>query len=98
MKRDSSIVWPWLSLGWQSARLGLEMQQVVALRLAKIAGGGASAQREATLMVTEKIGALAEAQAVMLRACGTGDADRAAKRLLALYSRRVKANRRRLSR
>ncbi len=74
------------------------MQQVVALRLARIAGGGASAQREAALMVTEKIGALAEAQALMLHACSTGNVDRASKRLLALYSRRVKANRRRLSR
>jgi len=97
MSKRSATVWPWFSLGMQSARLGLEMQQVMALRLARIAAGGSLAQHEATLMITEKIAALAASQALMLDGCGTGRPDRAATRVLALYRRRVKANRRRLS-
>jgi anti-sigma factor ChrR (cupin superfamily) len=96
MSKPVATTWPWLSLGMQTVRLGLEMQQVMALRLARIAAGGSLAQHEATLMVTEKIAALAASQALMLNAYGTGRPDRAATRVLALYRRRVKANRRRL--
>ena len=44
--------------------LALEAQSVIALRLMRIAAGGALARSETTRMVTEKVQALGEAQAV----------------------------------
>ena len=54
----------WFSVSSQTAMLALEAQSVIALRLMRIAGGGALARSEATRMVTEKVQALGEAQAV----------------------------------
>ena len=47
--------------------LALEAQSVIALRLMRIAGGGALARSEATRMVTEKVQALGEAGATVER-------------------------------
>ena len=44
---------PWASL-FEAARFGWEVQCVIALRLMRLAGGGALAQREATRMTSEK--------------------------------------------
>ena len=52
---------PWLALSFQAARLGWEAQNVMALRLMRLAGGGTAGQSEAHLMVTEKVAALTEA-------------------------------------
>jgi len=52
----------WLALVFQSARLGVEVQSVIALRVLRLAGGGAPGLTEAQLMVTDKMAALAEAQ------------------------------------
>ncbi len=81
----------WLRLGFDTVRLGLEAQTVVALRLAKLSLGGAAAQDEAQRMVTEKLEAAAEA-AVTLATGGT------AERVVRDYRRKVRANARRLSR
>ena len=51
----------WLS----TLMLFVESNNVVGLRLAKIAGGGSDAYAEASLMVREKIAAAFEAQAAM---------------------------------
>ena len=53
---------PWLRLSLNALRLGTEANTVVALRMMKIAGGGAGAATEAQLMVSEKIQAAIEAQ------------------------------------
>ena len=45
----------------EATRLGVETQQVVALRLLKVASGGPAAQTEVARMMTEKITAAAEA-------------------------------------
>lgn len=51
---------------WMSTlMLFVESNNVVGLRLAKIAGGGSDAYAEASLMVREKIAAAFEAQAAM---------------------------------
>ncbi|AWB21591.1 hypothetical protein DA075_12240 [Methylobacterium currus] len=81
----------WLRLGFDTVRLGLEAQTVVALRLAKLSLGGAAAQAEAQRMVTEKLEAAAEA-AMTLATGGT------AERVVRDYRRKVRANARRLSR
>lgn len=50
-----------IELTLQTMLLGIEAHAVVGLRLRKIAAGGPAARVEAYQMVTEKIGALAEA-------------------------------------
>jgi hypothetical protein len=77
---------------WYGATmLALEAQQVVALRMMKLAMGGTRAQTEAGRMVTEKVSASMAAAATLLRG-GTGDA------VVAQVRRRVRSNSRRLSR
>ena len=74
---------PWLD--W--ALLAAESQQVILLRMMKLAGGGAAAEAEAVRMTTEKVTAMAEAG---LKLATGGDVVR-------LYRRKVRANRRRLT-
>jgi hypothetical protein len=73
------------------AMLALESQQVVALRLMKLAGGGPAAASEASLMTVEKLEALAhESGRIFLGATHASVVKR--------YRKRVRSNRRRLSR
>jgi hypothetical protein len=88
---------PWLRLSLDAMKLGVESQSVVALRLMKFAGGGPGAAAEAQLMVTEKIRAAVAAQAHLTSSALTGGPD-GAQRAMTMYRRRVRANRRRLSR
>lgn len=81
---------------WSS--LGLDASAVIGLRLAKIAAGGPAAAVEAQRMVTEKALAAVEAQWAIGLAVATGKGRGAGHKTLALYRRKVKANRRRLSR
>lgn len=98
--RIPTQIWnPWLALASQAALVGWEAQQVIALRLMRIAGGGASGQAEAERMVTEKFAAAVEAQAAAVAGViEGGSAHRAGKKALGVYKKRVRANRRRLSR
>jgi hypothetical protein len=77
-------------------RAGLEAQQVIALRLAKLARGGASATAEANRMVGEKMAAAVEAQRAAATAMLTGKAAQIPARTVALYRRKMRANRKRL--
>jgi hypothetical protein len=76
----------WIKL----AQLGLEAQQVMWLRTMKLAAGGPKADREAKLMVQEKID-IAQKEALKLMMGGSPDA------MVGNYRRKVKANRKRLS-
>ncbi len=79
--------------------LAVEAQQVIGLRLLRLAQGNALATREATRMVTEKIAAFSEAQVAAGLALTTGCSVHATMaRAAAPYRRRVRANRKRLSR
>ena len=98
MKRRATNNLLFLDLAWKSGMLALGAQQVIALRLAKIAAGGPQAGREASLMVSEKLAALSASQAMMLKAATRGDAGNGARNVLRLYQRRVSANARRLRR
>lgn len=92
---------PWLALSAQATLLGWDAQRVIALRLLRIAAGGARGRAEAQRMVTEKLAAAAEAQAAVASSAlsgGAGGGRRAAKKVLRIYGKRVRANRRRLSR
>jgi hypothetical protein len=90
---------PWISLGMQAWQVGLEAQSVIALRMLRLAAGGARAETEAARMVTEKVLAAGEAQMAAATAAMLGHKDHVvAGKALAAYSKRVRANKRRLSR
>jgi hypothetical protein len=90
---------PSLSFAFDLARLGAEAWIVIGLRLAKLAAGGPAAALEAQRMVAEKSAAAVEAQlaAGLALASGAGHAA-AGRKALKRYRRRVRANRRRLTR
>jgi hypothetical protein len=89
---------PWMSLTLDAAQLGLEAQNVIALRLMHLAGGGPSAQAEAKRMVTEKATTFLDVQLATAVAMMSGRGHSAPRQALGLYRRRVRANRRRLFR
>lgn len=93
MKRPSPS---WFQLSWNMMQLGVEAQSVIALRTLKMAAGGTAANEEISLMVSEKVQAAMDAQFEMTKAAMAGRADGPAK-AVALYRRRVRANRKRLS-
>jgi hypothetical protein len=79
--------------------LGFEAQQVVGLRLMRLAAGGARGQAEAQRMVTEKLAAFTEAQAAAVTTAIKGGSNhRLSKEVLGVYKKRVRGNRRRLTR
>jgi hypothetical protein len=96
MARDAfSKAW---SMGLDLWCLGMETNTVIALRTLKIAGGGSAAMTEASLMVTEKIEAAVEAQTRLLTG-GFGTSPSGASRALVRhYGKKVRSNRKRLSR
>jgi hypothetical protein len=90
---------PWLTLAFKTIELGVEAQSVIALRMMRLAAGGARGRAEASRMVAEKVGALAEAQTAAAAAILTGRGEKVvAGRVLNAYKKRVGANRRRLTR
>jgi hypothetical protein len=54
---------PWLELSLKAVHMGMEAQSVIALRILRLATGGARMEAEASRMVTDKVAA-AEAKAV----------------------------------
>jgi hypothetical protein len=74
-----------------------EANAVIALRAAGLATG-ATAGREMSLMMSEKVDALFRANAAAAKAILSGRAEAALPAATAVYARTVRANRRRLSR
>jgi hypothetical protein len=90
---------PWLALNFKIMQLGFEAQSVVALRMTRIAGGGARGQTEARRMVAEKIAAVTEAQTTAVSAIMKGSKDTVVGgKVLRVLNKWVRANKRRLSR
>jgi hypothetical protein len=88
----------WLGLSAQAARMCWEAQTVMLLRGLRMAQGGAKAEAEVHRMITEKVAALAEAQvAATVATLKGGKKHRVARKALSVYSRRVRRNKRRLS-
>ena len=81
----------WINFAFDSALLCAEAQEVMGLRLMKLAFGGINAQHEAQRMVAEKGFAFAEAASSL--ASGAS-----AERVVGLYLGLVRANKLRLSR
>lgn len=89
---------PWLKLSLDTFWLGAEASQVIALRMAKLAAGGADAAAETERMVSEKMTAAVAVQTQLVLGAMTGSAHAGPTRAVALYRRKVRANRRRLAR
>ncbi len=83
-------------MAFQSTMLAIESQQVIAMRLTKFALGGPDVQREAELMITEKLQSAAETTHMLMMAALGGDSTGAHK-VVKHYRRKVSANVRRLS-
>jgi len=81
----------WMDLTFASARLCQEAQEVITLRVMKLALGDAASHREAQRMVMEKGFALAEAM-------GTLAMGGSMHKVVGRYRSQVRANKRRLTR
>ena len=88
---------PWLTLGWGAMALGAEAASVIGLRVIKIATGGPAAGAEAELMIREKIAAAWDLQSLAMSGGLGFTAPGIAAKTVSHYRRRVRANRRRLS-
>ena len=88
----------WFAFTFQAVQLGREAQSVIALRLMRLAGGGAAGVKEARLMVTDKMAALTEAQLAAAATVLTGDSHKIPDKILQVFKKRIRANKKRLSR
>ncbi|MCB1498395.1 MAG: hypothetical protein KDK07_01175 [Bauldia sp.] len=82
----------------RQARFVLDCQAVVALRMARLAGGGASAASESMRMVSEKVVTFADAQIAAAAALPIEGWPGAAAAAATRYRKAVSGNRRRLTR
>ncbi len=80
----------------QGAWLAVQAQQVIALRLMKLALGGPAGTREAHRIVAEKADAMAKAAGLVAAAVAHGASDGGADAVVRMLRRRVRANRKRL--
>ena len=89
---------PWVVLTMRAFQLSFEAQNVIALRMLRLASGDVRGQAELNRMVVEKIAAATEAQVAAAAALLNGHKDHViAGKALTVYKKRVRANRRRLS-
>ena len=87
----------WQNLGFDAWTLGLEASSVISLRMAKVLSGGDAQGDEARLMVSEKLAAAFEIQSAMLSGALGRSPSAATKKVLRSYTRKVRANRKRLA-
>jgi hypothetical protein len=89
----------WWQLAFETSQMAFEAQEVVAMRLTKIGRGDAAASVEAQQMVVEKTLVIGEAwMAAAGAAMANGSPQSVAAAFMRPYRKRVRANRRRLSR
>ena len=88
---------PWIRTGFDAWHLVIESATVIALRTLKIAAGGPAAEAESRRMVSEKVEAGMALQTLALTGGLGQTADSAATKTLAHYRRKVRANKRRLT-
>jgi hypothetical protein len=85
------------SMMFETVMLAVESQQVVAMRLTKFAMGGPDVQREAELMVSEKMASMAETGQMMMMAALGGKSDLGVDKVVQHYRKKVGANVKRLA-
>lgn len=98
MSRHTPGPLDWPLVAFDSWMLAGEAAWVISLRCAKIAAGGAGADHEAVTMVTEKLRAQAELATALATGSFGSEPSEVASRTIAHYSKRVRANRKRLTR
>lgn len=86
---------PWLSLTFDAIQLGMEAQTVIGLRVMKAMSGGPGANAEASRMITEKIEATMELQSSLI-ATALSEPHVGPAKAVAMYRKKVQANRKRL--
>jgi hypothetical protein len=89
---------PWLRLGTEAWLLGVESANVMALRMLRVAAGGASARAETRRMLSEKITAACMLQSLSVLGVLGHTAPEITAGSLRRYRKLVGANRRRLER
>lgn len=87
----------WLDLSFDAWTLGMESSAVIALRTTKAVMGGDAEGREARRMIDEKVKAAIELQSTFLTGGLGTDPAAAARKVVRSYTRKARANRRRLS-
>ncbi len=87
-----------LSLAFDSWSMGIQASEVIGLRMVRFAGGGPAAAAEAQWMMTEKIEAVWELQRLAASGAFGSDLEGTAARQMRHVSKKIRANRRRLSR
>ncbi len=80
-----------------AAMLAMEAQQVIGLRMMKLALGGAAAEAEVRQMIEEKMTATATATTLMTAAALQGRPDQGADDVVQMLRKKVRANRKRLT-
>jgi hypothetical protein len=88
---------PWLRIAASAWSLSIDATAVVAVRTTKVAAGGAAAESEVRQMIGEKLEAASALQMMALTGALGWSAPAAATKTIAHYRRKVRANRRRLS-
>nr|WP_298682198.1 hypothetical protein [uncultured Dongia sp.] len=88
---------PWFRASFDLFSLGLEVATVMTLRTAKIALGGAAGETESRRMVQEKIDSALDLQTRFMTGQMGTDGPAAMSKTVTHYRRKVRANRRRLS-
>jgi hypothetical protein len=88
---------PWLELSLKAVHMGMEAQNVIALRMLRLATGGARMEADASRMVTNEVAA-AEAQAVAVSAHNGRSPHVVVSQAPRVVKKRVRANKRRRSR
>lgn len=86
---------PWPAMMWDSSLLCADASMVMAIRSIRMMTGGAEAAIEAERMVGEKIAAGLELAGALASGRVTSP-EAAARKALAIYGKRVRANRKRL--
>ena len=90
---------PWFALSMKAVQMGMEAQSVIAFHMLRMTPGGARADAEASHMVTEKVAAAAKAQVDAAVATMKGHPQLVvAGKTLKVFKKRVRADKRRLSR
>jgi hypothetical protein len=89
---------PWLAFSFQAARLGWETQNVIASQLMRLAGGRAAGQSEAHGIRAEKAAALDKVPTPRAAVAVKGGNGRgAAKKVTRVAKKRIRGNKRRVS-
>jgi len=88
---------PWTGIVWDAWAMGLEASSVIGLRTLKIAAGGSAADAEIRLMVGEKVTAAMTLPMLAITGKLGGNPTAVAARSLTHLRKKVRANRRRLS-